>query len=148
MLGPGTYTRSLHYTHERRRPSPFSPGRDSALSALSRSLLDWTNCTILVVVCQRQFRAAARMRLQFHFLFIYWMLRAKRRKKKEEKRGKVFGYLFELGPLSIFLIIRRRRRRRKRFLYIGLLLLLPRVDLMPSFPAAYREKRGQQSHFL
>ena len=81
-------------------------------------------------------------------LFIYLLDVARKKKKEEEKRGKVFGYLFELGPLSIFLIIRRRRRRRKRFLYIGLLLLLPRVDLMPSFPAAYREKRGQQSHFL
>ena len=102
MLGPGTYTRSLHYTHERRRPSPFSPGRDSALSALSRSLLDWTNCTILVVVCQRQFRAAARMRLQFHFLFIYWMLRVKRRKKKEEKRGKSIWLFIRVGAVVYF----------------------------------------------
>ena len=101
MLGPGTYTRSLHYTHERRRPSPFSPGRDSALSALSRSLLDWTNCTILVVVCQRQFRAAARMRLQFHFLFIYWMLRAKRRKKKEEERKSIWLFI-RVGAVVYF----------------------------------------------
>ena len=101
MLGPGTYTRSLHYTHERRRPSPFSPGRDSALSlSLSLSpgldeLHDSCCCVSKTIPCCCANASPVP-------LFIYLLDVARKKKKEEEKRGTSIWLFIRVGAVVYF----------------------------------------------
>ena len=103
MLGPGTYTRSLHYTHERRRPSPFSPGRDSALS-LSLAL-SWTGrIARFLLLCVKDNSVLLRecVSSSTFYLFIGCCAQKEERRKKKRREEKYLVIYSSWGRCLFF----------------------------------------------
>ena len=103
MLGPGTYTRSLHYTHERRRPSPFSPGRDSALS-LSLAL-SWTGrIARFLLLCVKDNSVLLRecVSSSTFYLFIGCCAQKEEERRKKKRREEKYLVIYSSWGRCLF----------------------------------------------
>ena len=100
MLGPGTYTRSLHYTHERRRPSPFSPGRDSALS-LSLAL-SWTGrIARFLLLCVKDNSVLLRECVSSSTFYLFIGCCAQKEERRREERKSIWLFI-RVGAVVYF----------------------------------------------